>query len=312
MPEIQLHFVISAPRSGSTWLCQALNRHPAIFATEQRLFGDYFGVWPDRSGHDFPRQTFDHYARAFSGHYFYRELGMNRATFLRKFERSWLQFLASFGARHSGKPVLVDKITPYPGTSARVIEKIQELLPQSKIIQLLRDGRDVVTSGTFDWLQKDGEGTPRHDFFVKRTAGMKLQRLFDDAAVTNWCNNWRECVDALNGDVADLTVQYEAMIQNQADELVRIFKLLGVESSSTLAENCADQASFLSLTGRQRGDEQPMAKTRKGIVGDWRNYFTKSDARLFHRLAGPQLIRSGYESNSDWVENCPSQLELIC
>ena len=45
----RVHFVISAPRSGSTWLQRALNEHPQVFCTEHRLFGRFCEIWPNGS-----------------------------------------------------------------------------------------------------------------------------------------------------------------------------------------------------------------------------------------------------------------------
>jgi hypothetical protein len=36
-----LHFLISAPRSGSTWLASTLDQHPEILGVEQRLYGGF-------------------------------------------------------------------------------------------------------------------------------------------------------------------------------------------------------------------------------------------------------------------------------
>ena len=71
MADTDFHFVVSAPRSGSTWLANALNQHPEIFATEHRLFGNFCQVWQNNDGTSSPRITFDSYARAFSVHYFF-------------------------------------------------------------------------------------------------------------------------------------------------------------------------------------------------------------------------------------------------
>ena len=63
------------------------------------------------------------------------------------------------------------------------------------------------------------------------------------------------------------------------------------------------------MAGRSAGDnDSPTAKARKGIAGDWKNYFTQADAKLFLKIAGKQLIETGYEANDDWVQCLPEQL----
>jgi len=112
MAKPEIHFVISAPRSGSTWLTTALNQHPEIFATEHRLFGDFCEVWQNNDGSTSPRITFDKYAQAFSVHYFYDAMGMNRGEFLNAFEKSFANFLVGFATNRTDKKFVVDKITP--------------------------------------------------------------------------------------------------------------------------------------------------------------------------------------------------------
>ena len=177
MAKPEIHFVISAPRSGSTWLTTALNQHPEIFATEHRLFGDFCEVWKNNDGSTSPRITFDKYAQAFSVHYFFDAMGMKRGEFLNAFEKSFANFLVSFATKRTDKKFVIDKITPYPGKASMVVEKIRKLFPESKIIQLVRDGRDVLTSGTYDWLLKDAEGSDRYRFHVDREEGFELKRF---------------------------------------------------------------------------------------------------------------------------------------
>ena len=203
MPKPQIHFVVSAPRSGSTWLARTLNHHPQIFATEQRLFGNFFEVWPNNNGRPAPRITMDAYAKAFSVHYFHEQVSDSREEFVEEFIAEYSAFLVDFAKRKSGKEIIIDKITPYPGSSRMVIKRIKKYFPDSKIIQLIRDGRDVATSGTFDWLQKDAEGTSRYRYFVQCDLSQRLERFFDDAVLTRWAENWKETVQIFRGHHAD-------------------------------------------------------------------------------------------------------------
>ena len=52
--------------------------------------------------------------------------------------------------------------------------------------------------------------------------------------------------------------------------------------------------------GRQRGQEDITSHERKGISGDWRNYFTDRITRAFKERFGELLIATGYEDDLDW------------
>jgi lipopolysaccharide transport system ATP-binding protein len=58
---------------------------------------------------------------------------------------------------------------------------------------------------------------------------------------------------------------------------------------------------FKSLTGgRKSGEEDITAHERKGISGDWKNYFTDKISDRFKVLYGDLLIDSGYEKDLNW------------
>jgi hypothetical protein len=311
----RLQFVVSAPRSGSTWLTTALNYHPQIFATEQRMFGKFCEIWKNNDGSSSPRLTFDSYSEAFAVHYFFQFLGMNRGTFLREFQTQYAEFLVQFALQHSRKELVVDKITPYQGTCQYVFSRLSRLFPQAAVVHLIRDGRDVLTSGTFDWLQKDARDTERYRFFVQRDPGLRLVRFFDDQVIEKWAGLWLESIEACHRQTrqanGNLIVTYESMKKNMGAELQRIFRYLQVADDASIAAECARQASFQSLTGREPGILDPTAKIRKGIAGDWRNYFTRRDGELFQQIAGSGLIACGYASDAGWTEDLPEQLNLI-
>lgn len=307
-PQPNIHFVISAPRSGSTWLTTALNHHRDIFATEHRLFGDFCEVWKNNNGTTMPRITFDKYARAFSQHYFHDAMDLDKPGFVNALEKSFIHFIVGFAVRRTGKSIVVDKVTPYPGTSEVVLEKIRSTLPEAKIIQLVRDGRDVLTSGTYDWILKDAIGTARHQFVVEKTLA-KLDRFFDDAVIEKWAKNWKETLLPFDEQPADLRVTYEGMKQDLAASLQNVFQVIGAVDDGERADAAAQATRFEKMTGRDAGDSQsPTAKARKGIAGDWKRHFTIRDGRIFDQIAGQQLLQYGYASDPYWFKTLPESL----
>jgi len=126
--------------------------------------------------------------------------------------------------------------------------------------------------------------------------------------ITNWAQHWREVAEcAATAELAG-TLTYEQMKTDQATQLHHIFESLGVESSLSTAKKCSESATFENVTGRKAGEQRHDAKARKGIAGDWKNFFTRKDAELFHSIAGESLIRYGYETNSDWINEMPHEL----
>ena len=307
------HFILSAPRSGSTWLAKALNGHPDIFATENRLFGELCEIWPNFDGSMSPRITFDEFVKQYSSFFMYEELGLNRQQFIDRFQRGFTTFLHRFCQRQADKNIVVDKVTPYLGSTGLVFEKIDRYFPDSRTIQLVRDGRDVVTSGTFDWILKDARGTDRYSFFVEKRPGLSMRRFFDDEMVRRWSQLWIEPIKHFQMRPDGLTIRYESMKQNQADVLEQVFDFLGCPVAESVVQGCLERATFEKMTGRKTGDEnQPLRKARKGISGDWKNYFTIRDGEIFHEETGDLLLDLGYETDPRWYRQLPDELAFVC
>ena len=57
---------------------------------------------------------------------------------------------------------------------------------------------------------------------------------------------------------------------------------------------------FEVQAGRKPGNEDTQAHERKGIAGDWRNYFTDKVATEFKRCYGSLLVATGYEKGFAW------------
>jgi hypothetical protein len=96
---------------------------------------------------------------------------------------------------------------------------------------------------------------------------------------------------------------YEALRRDTAGELARIsHELAGRELDGEKAARIAEEFSFARQSGRKPGQEDKGSFIRKGIVGDWRNQFTREAREVFDRYAGEELILLGYETDHAWVE----------
>ncbi|MBI5944982.1 MAG: sulfotransferase domain-containing protein [Chloroflexi bacterium] len=97
-----------------------------------------------------------------------------------------------------------------------------------------------------------------------------------------------------------LLIRYEELV---ADELVTFSKILGycqMEINPMHVRNVVERNSFEKMTGRHKGEEDVTAHHRKGIVGDWRNYFTDKIKEEVKLRYGQLLIDTGYEKDMNW------------
>jgi LPS sulfotransferase NodH len=312
-------FILSAPRSGTTWLVRALGAHFAIHASELRAFGDYVDVVHDEgSAKPRLRITLDAYLDALLNPHQWQPLGPTREAVAEDLLGELYGAIQRHAMTRTGKPVFIDKVTPYAGTSDRVVRTIARLFPQARIIHLVRDGRDVAVSGVMHWLTKDLEDLSEPQ--RRRRAALlghdvqAIERFFTDAELTEWASHWREPIDAIDGPGGSLEridVKYEAMSVDLGNELRRICEFLGVSANDADLRSCVEASTFERMSGgRRRGEDAPGAHVRKGVVGDWRRYFTTQDASVFDRVAGDALAAWGYEPDRTWMADVPAAVSL--
>lgn len=318
MNNTNVFFLISAPRSGSTWTWNALNQHLEIYCAESNFFGSFFEVRINdiERGKKSLRCTTDAYIETLVERSYQKGLKLSQQEFHEKLLSASIATIVNFYLKASRKNLVCEKITPYLETSPSVIKCIRKYFPKSKIIYLHRDGRDVVVSGVFDWVTKNIEGESITAFqrqrFEKYAKGknIHLDRLFEPREIEDWAGYWRGPLDHIH-KYSGLNISYEALKEKQAEELKKVFQYLRVSDDDAMIRKCVENSSFEKMSGGRRpGEEVPTAKVRKGIIGDWKNYFTRKDGELFHELAGEHLFKLGYEKDKNWYKKLPDALNL--
>ena len=180
------------------------------------------------------------------------------------------------------------------------------------ILLVWRDGRDVLISQYFHSLFENEKGNSR--LVAKCRADLGFTD-YDDVrsnlkAFMEYvyeCKrhprmSWSDFVDRWVDRKDYVHVRYEDMRMNPIDELCRIVREL---SSRDIDYNKAcsiiDAYSFEKVSGRKAGEENKSSFLRKGIVGDWKNYFNQEARERFFYYAGDALIKLGYETGDDWI-----------
>jgi hypothetical protein len=281
-----------------------LNAHPEVFCTEQRLFGNFFEVWPDNESESSPRITLDRYVGLLSGYYRFDGLALDRTSFEKDLLEVFISTLSNYAKSRSNKKlrVLADKITPYLGTSQLVADSINRYFSKAKIIFLVRDGRDVLTSGVFDWIYRQNLESPRYKKYVKGNEHANVDRFFLDKDIHTWTSYWNQSFDTISGiSATPFTIRYEDLKSNQETTLIKLFDFLEIHNTKSCIEKCIELSAFGKMSsGRLPGEMSPTAKVRNGMVGDWKNFFTDEDVRLFKILSGARLVEWGFEPDGSW------------
>jgi hypothetical protein len=301
------HFIIAAPRSGTTWLNKMLNAHNNLNCIERRLFGNYADfVYDEGNPEPRLRVTLDKYISSMLLHH-----GIDQSR-RQNLIQSLIDGLIKEERKCNNKKVTLDKVTPYLNTSKVVLDQITKNFPKSKIIFLLRDGRDVLTSGVFHWFNKlnafddlsDFE-KQRRDIFLNNNTN-DLSRFFQDKEIFQWANEWKQTLEII--ELAKRhhnikIIRYENMLEEPEFVLKECFSFLKLKYNHTTITDCIKAGSFKKMSqGREQGELKANAHIRKGISGDWKNYFTAEDAKLFNDIAGDFLTKYKYVKNANWYD----------
>jgi hypothetical protein len=196
-------------------------------------------------------------------------------------------------------------------------------------VYVSRDGRDVAVSLYFHHLYELRRGSLRAghiDAYLRRVLGSPYDLAAVEANLPRFIASlgahpfggilrasgnrrfqpWPGHIADWRGRPAVLQTRYEDFIADTAGELGRVARWIGAPLPVEDIAQIAARHSFAAVTGRPAGEAEPTAFARKGIVGDWRNHFTRAAAEAYAEFAGGALIALGYEPNADWVRSIES------
>ncbi len=167
-----------------------------------------------------------------------------------------------------------------------------------KFITIVRDPRDVVVSASFylALLEKKKGGWGKE--FRELTEADRILTLLKQADfLLVRLEKWFQTPIAYN-------VRYENLIKTPLQELEGCLDYLGFHVNTQDVENIIQKHSFKSKTGRNPGDEKKSAVLRKGIIGDWKNYFDQACITAFKTQKEGRwntlLVEMGYEKHLNW------------
>ncbi len=99
-------------------------------------------------------------------------------------------------------------------------------------------------------------------------------------------------------------VRYEQMLVNAEGCFTEVMSTYqsDKEVDVTLVKDAIAYYSFARQAGRERGEENRQSFMRKGIKGDWKNYFSTEARQVFDHYAGDLLVELGYEPDKSWTK----------
>jgi glycosyltransferase involved in cell wall biosynthesis len=303
-------------RSGTSWLMRILDAHPEILCRgEGRFFGARY-----RAGDTDVRSLHGALLASKPIRAWAETSGWTRGREVRE-QLAEMASLLSEGLlrrelERSGKRIVGDKT---PLTTTTMLREVAELQPGTRVIQLIRDGRDVAVSSVHHVWNSDVSEGGFHELDPEQRrlraeyradpAGFVARgtSIFSDGMLAGTARNWARLVRSAMRQGRErlgdnyIEVRYENLLERGPDEVRRLLRFLEVDASPRTATSCLRAARFeRSSHGRKPGTEDSLSPARIGMVGDWSRVFTAEDRRIFKEAAGDLLIELGYERDHGW------------
>ena len=288
----RLAWIFGSSRSGSTWLLRMLSELERVIPVDDPHIGHHLGVWrpiplawatakdPPKLGTlaDFKRKKRDY---LFSDRYRDTWVPQLRDLISARFEAQAAQDIAAAGG--IDQPIVVVK---EPGSHAA--DTIMDVFPQSSLIFLLRDGRDVVDS----WLDayKDGSWATDEGAYPLDDTGRP--------ALIRWQSSvWLHRTEVVQETYARIDperrvlIRYEEMRADPVAALERICAMLGIEASREQLDEIAGTHSYSSVPKADKGTGREI---RRAEPGGWTDHMTRQEIIEMHDILADKLDELGY------------------
>jgi ribosomal protein L34E len=296
MQENRLAWIFGSSRSGSTWLLKMLSDLEGVVPVDDPHLGHHLGVWRPiplawAACEDPPELSTLLDIKAEESGYFFAE----------RYREAWWEPLrqlitARFEAQASEAGVedpagAAAFVVKEPGS--HVAPLLAELFPDSKVIFLLRDGRDVVDS----WLDAYSDGSwaiPGGAFPVAEEGRIPLIKWL--SAV--WAYRSRAVKEAYDSraDGARIQIRYEDLRGETEQCMRRICGMIGVDTERVAEVVEGHRFEKLPRTARGRH-----SFTRQARVGGWRDNLSAAEQKAMHEVMGDALAEFGYELDEPLV-----------
>jgi len=170
---------------------------------------------------------------------------------------------------------------------------------RSRVFIVIRDLRDTLISQYFSVKKSHEMLNP----LMQRARDILNSRDLQEGLIHLMKNNLKSSAKIQRswaGSWRTIFVKYEDLVADEYSTFNRIFDHCRFVSDETVRREAINAHSFERMTGRKPGEEDTNSHHRKGVSGDWENYFDKQLKDVFKEKYGQILIDTGYEKDFNW------------
>lgn len=299
--EARVTWIFGTGRSGSTWFLNLLGSHSDVVPMHEPWLGHHLAPYAlFMHSPDDPDDFFSWMRRTFRDdpdYFFSMEFSDRWRPLLRELILQRLEDHVDYARplRRSADPDL--RLLIREPNASWAAETIIGLLPRSRMIFLVRDGRDVLDS-LIDGYQPGGwlsERTPRVSVTAEKRA------YFMESHATAWVETMEAVQRAFDAHRQEdrLLVRYEELLGDTPRVLNGVLRWLGLEASVKLVDEIVARHAFAGVPEDQKGRRRPKRAATPGL---WREHFTANEQMRVERLMGAKLSQLGYGPGTNRVE----------
>ncbi|MGA2231792.1 MAG: sulfotransferase domain-containing protein [Tepidisphaeraceae bacterium] len=197
------------------------------------------------------------------------------------------------------RPVVAGSVYPTLYVTRNEYERVR-LPGDVRRLTVIRDLRDTLVSAYFSLRYSHAENRPEIAGYRNRLSERGIEEgmlLLMDEWLTQCARIQASWIEA-----DEPVIRYSDLLQRDMDLLIPVLRdQLGFDAPEETIKQAIMQARFEKQSGgRRRGEEDPSAHQRKGVSGDWRNYFTDRLKRAFKIRYGGLLVETRFERNLNW------------
>lgn len=214
---------------------------------------------------------------------------------------------------HELKNTLAHKGIEFFAYTNANIDYIKDIIADIKGFHVIRDPRDICVSAYFSHLHSHpvkGKYSDNIREMRQRLNSLSMKEgLFIEMdfleSIFSHLDKWNYSLSNI------LEIKFENLIQAANQTILAIFEFLNLISEDPEKEEkkisflelhkIIDSKRFENMTaGRNPGEENVKSHFRKGISGDWQNFFNKKHKEYFKLKYNNLLLKLKYEKDKNW------------